>query len=737
MNVNDLVSRAAKYDEGLARDIQKFVENRQFGLVYEESKPEFVRLYKKPIVVGDTVNILPPRGEVENLSSDTDEHETKWRVVYITDQTAHLVSLDSDDETDVSVDDIVPFVRFDQPIYAGLKEVDRVERGGDKPYQVVINGENFHALESLVFAYQGKVDCIYIDPPYNSGATDWKYNNNYVNKDDVYKHSKWLTFMEDRLKLAKKLLNPQDSVLICTIDEKEYLRLGLLLEQLFPEARIQMVTSMINKKAATRSQEFSRAGEYLFFLMFGKCTPGNARLNMMTGDLNEDKKPISYEGLRRRGGKRSESPGCFYPVFINEKDGTMHSVGEPIALGIDRHSVVPPEGTWAAWPINADDSESRWQINRDRFISQWADSTLVLSSFEKERESATVLYLKNADLQKIQDGTVVITGKDTNGQLLAELADENTANNSPKSIWVMNSHDASVYGTTLHKKFVPNSDFAFPKSLYAVEDCLRFFVEDKPDALIVDFFAGSGTTAHATMRLNHQDGGRRRSICITNNEINAKEIKRFSKAGMRQGDIDWEKRGIFMSITMPRLKAAITGTLPDGTKIEGTYGIPREVYSIDEDAQAISKKTGKPINKIYYLKKKVQDSAVPDAFSISDGFEENVVFYDLDYLEPTVVQADMAFNEIAPLLWLKAGSKGRVIQHCEKYDITDNYAVLFDYRYIGAFTREVQKKPDVKTIFIVTDHDARYRDMCATFPDRNVTQLYESYLRSFEISSEV
>ena len=121
---------------------------------------------------------------------------------------------------------------------------------------------------------------------------------------------------------------------------------------------------------------------------------------------------------------------------------------------------------------------------------------------------------------------------------------------------------------------------------------------------------------------------------------------------------------------------------------------------------------------------------------MSDGFEENAIFFDLEYLEPSVVQADMAFDEIAPLLWLKAGSKGRIIQHGSKYDISENYAVLFDYRYIGSFTREVQKKPDVKTIFIVTDHDARYRDMCSAFPDRNVTQLYEAYLRSFEISCE-
>src|SRR5207248_5761934 len=135
---------------------------------------------------------------------------------------------------------------FRDPIYPGLVSTGKVGRGGDKPFHTVINAENFHALETLLFTHRGKVDCIYIDPPYNSGNKDWKYNNDYVEGDDLYRHSKWLAMMERRLLLAKELLNPANSVLIVTIDEKEYLRLGMLLEQVFPEARIQMVIILIN-----------------------------------------------------------------------------------------------------------------------------------------------------------------------------------------------------------------------------------------------------------------------------------------------------------------------------------------------------------------------------------------------------------------------------------------------------------------------------------------------------------
>src|SRR5438093_1294490 len=134
-----------------------------------------------------------------------------------------------------ALDDLVVVAEFRDPIYPGLVSTGKVARGRDKPFHTVINAENFHALQTLLFTHRGKVDCIYIDPPYNSGARDWKYNNHYVESDDLYRHSKWLAFMERRLLLAKELLDPASSVLIVAIDEREVHRLGLLLEQTFPE----------------------------------------------------------------------------------------------------------------------------------------------------------------------------------------------------------------------------------------------------------------------------------------------------------------------------------------------------------------------------------------------------------------------------------------------------------------------------------------------------------------------
>jgi adenine-specific DNA-methyltransferase len=272
--LSELLRQVALKDARLAADLKRetdaLAERRAFGLNFERHVPEAVELPGRPVRKNDKVRCLPPRGEAPRAETDR-----LWRVdaVYTKDgqRWANIVSMDDDaEEWSVVVEDLVVVAEFRDPIYPGLVSTGKVERGGtDKPYHAVINAENFHALQSLLFTHRGEVDAIYIDPPYNTGAKDWKYNNDYVESDDLYRHSKWLAMMERRLLLAKELLNPDDSVLIVTIDEKEYLRLGLLLEQTFPDAKTQMVTSVISQNGTSREGEFSRVEEYLFMLRFG------------------------------------------------------------------------------------------------------------------------------------------------------------------------------------------------------------------------------------------------------------------------------------------------------------------------------------------------------------------------------------------------------------------------------------------------------------------------------------
>lgn len=308
-----LIDRAMKVDPSLAADIRAFAKSREYGLVFEHNRPEAMRLYGKPVSQGDVVHILAPRGKKEK-----DENRIAWRVASVEGDAAHLAMVDDPEKTcEAPLDDLVAIAEYDQPIYCGLRETGRVERGGDKPYHVVINGENYHALEALAFAYAGKVDCIYIDPPYNNGTKDWKYNNDYVGGDDAYRHSKWLAMMERRLKLAKQLLNPKSSALIVTIDEKECLRLGSLLEQVFSASTVTMVSSVINPAGAGRANTFFRTDEYLFFVQIGEST-------LLPEERLVENVPVVWDTLRRsslanargRHGKGACGPNQFFPIYV-------------------------------------------------------------------------------------------------------------------------------------------------------------------------------------------------------------------------------------------------------------------------------------------------------------------------------------------------------------------------------------------------------------------------------------
>lgn len=260
--LTDLIAQAKTKDPALGRELEQefkvLSSRRSFGLNFERHRPESVELPGRPIRKGDKVRILPPRGTTGKGD------QRLWKVLKLDGasdkKSAQLELLDTPEpkQQKAAVSDLIVVAEFKDFIYPGLVSTGKVERGGDKPFHTVINAENFHALEALTFTHRGTIDVIYIDPPYNSGAKDWKYNNDYVGEDDLYRHSKWLAFIERRLKIAKELLRPDRSVLICAIDENEVHRLNLLLEQTFPGQRIQLITSVINPKGASLGGDFAR-----------------------------------------------------------------------------------------------------------------------------------------------------------------------------------------------------------------------------------------------------------------------------------------------------------------------------------------------------------------------------------------------------------------------------------------------------------------------------------------------
>lgn len=703
--LTELLARAKAKDPQLGADLErefKVLSSRlSFGLNFERHRPEAVELPQRGVRKGDKVRILPERGSTKKGD------QRLWTVIKIEQindkRVAHLelLGVDKPETREVAVDDLVVVTEFRDHIYPGLISTGKVERGGDKPYHAVINGENYHVLRSLTYTHRGKIDAIYIDPPYNSGAKDWKYNNDYVEGDDLYRHSKWLAMMERRLKVAQELLNPADSVLIVTIDEKEYLRLGMLLEQCFPEARIQMVSALINPAAVARAGGFGRNDEYVFFVFLGAASPSKQRLDRewVSGKGRTHTGKIRWDLLRRSGtnAERSHSPGCFYPIYIDANTSKVVRIGQSLETGVSDPQEMP--GLVAVLPIRQDGSEGNWQWSPETFRARLAEGRVRIGG---NSERGFVVYiLKPGEYAKIKNGDFQVLGRAEDGSMMVSENTEIEVTAVPGTQWRIASHDATQYGSRLISKFLGSRKFPFPKSLYAVEDCLRFFIGGKPNAIVLDFFAGSGTTAHAVMRLNRQDGGRRQCISVTNNEVAADEQAALRKERLRPGDPEWEKWGICEYITKPRIEAAITGKTPDGESIKGEYKFT-------------------------------------DKFSMSDGLEENAEFFTLTYETPVAVNHNLAFERIALLLWMRAGSMGKRIDTLPDrgWEVVDTYGLLTDLDQAAAFCKAVEKINGLRIAFIVTNDDRRFQSIARRLPDWiEPVRLYESYLSNFSFAN--
>lgn len=695
-NINETISEVAKLNPELARQIQKYVKNHSYGLVFEHNLPEAVRLYKKQPAVGDTVNILAPRGKKE-----TEENSIPWVVRNIN---SDMASLEHDGETkDVPVEDLCVIVSYRDVIYPGLKEIDRVERGNpEDPYHMVINSENYHALEALTYAYAGKVDCIYIDPPYNKKDTkDWKYNCNYVDGNDQYKHSKWLAFMERRLKLAKQLLNPKDSMLIIAIDEVECARLSILLEQLFPASNIDMVTTVTNPRGKQRTGRFSRTEEYLFFVQNGNATIHQEEDMDATGVTNISWRTMRRSSLNQRRGNHgygAVGPNQFYPIYVNDK-GKIVDIGSPLPETKDITDFPAPEGTTAVFPIRDDGTEMNWAMTNTTCAEMLKKGYIRVGRYTpKKPQKWELSYLLSGVVDDVESGRATIIGKNSDGSIKAIYVDE--IKKAPVFVWMRPSHNAETEGTNLLKNiFADEKRFPYPKSLYAVRDCLKYYLDDKPNALVVDFFAGSGTTLHAVNLMNNDDGGHRRCICVTNNEVSEKEENEFISKGLRPYDEEWQKYGIANHVTWPRTVCSIEGHDVNGNPLNGEY--------LGSDA------------------------------AYEDGFKANAVFCELTYESAWPIRLDNAFNAIAPILWMQAGCQGPIIRKIGKsYLTTDYYGVLFDYGQASKFCEKVKNTPTIKTVFVVTDDQRRYSNMCKRLPEIEVHRLYETFLRTFEICGE-
>ncbi len=373
-------------------------------------------------------------------------------------------------------------------------------------FNILIEGDNYHSAFVLSYTHFEKIDGIYLDPPYNTGSTDWKYNNNYVDKNDSWRHSKWLSFMEKRLLLAKKLLKP-DGILCVTIDDYEMPRLFMMLEEIFGEEN-HLGTIVIRNNPAGRSTVTGISITHEYALFFGK-TPlaqvGRLERNEKQKsryNFSDESGNFEWVNFRKPGSMRRESPKMFYPIFADEKSVRLPKViWNEESQEWDLQEKLK-KGESVLYPIDENGKERRWRWGIERAQTEISELAV------KKVKDAKHIYVK---------------GRTKRESIL------------PMTWWEKKEYSATAYGTNLLKEiFSELQVFSYPKSIFAVKDCLRVLSEKK-DATFLDFFAGSGTTGHAVLELNKEDDGNRKFILCTNDEngiceeVTYERIKRVIK----------------------------------------------------------------------------------------------------------------------------------------------------------------------------------------------------------------
>lgn len=702
--IEDLVKRISdeKLRDEIAAEVRELKKHKQFGLVFEEHLPEMLRLPKVAIRVGNLV--------VERDAPGND----LWRVIGIKGRKAtcrqpiNPGKYDEDKTVEFPLGELVLVVSFGEPIYPVLTPVDRIARGGpDKPWHVLINADNYHALQLLLYAYERKVDLIYIDPPYNTGNRDWKYNNDYVDETDAWRHSKWLSMMKKRLLLAKRLLKPGMGVLVVAIDEHEIAHLPLLLHQTVPELRVRYITAVTNPKGVTQGG-FSRVEEYLLVCTRDAVPIGEGD-DYLSPEPEEGYENLTgskprWKGLLRSGKEaaRKDREDMFYPVLVDSKRKAVCGVGDVLPLPRKPNLKRKVKGMTAVWPVRKDGSLGRWGVGPGTLKTLISQGYVALGEYDPKRNSYGLSYLSKSVRDQLVAGLLEIVAFDK-VRNVADARYVDLSQRKIKTVWHRTRHDAGAHGADLLRSiFGRDTGFSYPKSLYAVHDVLSPFVRTRDAALILDFFAGSGTTLHATALLNTETDRRRaQCILVTNNEVEETSAKVLRDEREYPGDAQYEQHGICESVTWPRCKYVIQGHRDDGTELPGRYSNGRQ---------------------------------------LKEGFEENMEYFRLDFVDPAHVERGDAFDGILPILWMMAGAigeresrRGSTPWYLAKHS---PFAVLIQEAKFSDFGKKLRERKEITHVFVVTDSEDNFAQMRRELGRKyHCVQLYKSYLDNFRINT--
>ena len=416
-------------------------------------------------------------------------------------------------------------------------------------YNFLLEGDNLHSLRLLEKTHRGRIDVIYIDPPYNTGSKDFVYDDAYVDDNDGYKHSKWLSFMNQRLLSARNLLK-NDGVLVISIGYQEVNNLMLLCQEIFSDRQVACVT--IQTSGGKPNGGFTYVHEYIIFVTPNDFQP---RKMSFTGGISRS----PFEGLTLSTFDKTTRPNQAYPIFIDRETMNIVGVGKSLTERVNEGTYSgeladfpfdfdeAPEGTAALWPISSKGAECVWRLIPERLKNDWKKGYLKVSKNKSKvnPNEYSVQYLPEGVISKIKSGELEVVGQEPGAPTLV-FGENKTVGGEIPTIWTEKDFHTTK-GTAAIKEIFGDKRFSYPKPLELIVEILRAVT--KTDSIVLDFFAGSGTTGQACLELNKQDSGNRRFIVCTNNE----------------GDI-------CNSVTYPRLQTIFSGVRIDGS----TYsdGIP-------------------------------------------------------------------------------------------------------------------------------------------------------------------
>ncbi len=406
-------------------------------------------------------------------------------------------------------------LRTELPVLKEVKSRAIISDNADAPNHVLIEGDNLEALTTLAYTHEGKIDVIYIDPPYNTGNKDFVYNDSYVDTEDIYRHSKWLSFMSRRLRIAKKLLSER-GVIFISIDDNEYANIKLLMDDIFGEGNF--LTNLIwqSTPGSNTGSDVKTVTEYVLFFSRRK---DSALINSKPIE-NEEKYTLSDEYVEFRG-----------PFITNKLDRRMTGSHYSDALN---YAIEMPDGS-LLYPGGESFSQPFWNWRWSKSKVEWGKKNKFLLFSKKNGK--WVIYFKQ--YLKV----------DNNNQPIER--------SHPYQNLILEDAISSARGTKEVMDLFSEKKFDYPKPLKLIQTILR--MSGERDSLYLDFFAGSGTTLHALMQLNAEDGGKRQCILCTNNE-----------------------NGICENVTYERNKRVINGyTKPNGETVEGLHTNNLRYYRTD------------------------------------------------------------------------------------------------------------------------------------------------------------